>query len=264
MTTLHVIILAQGQQSRLPDLLVPKQLLEIPHAGETILKRTFRLLGELAPSAFITLVGHRGLAEAVGGAVHPTVTGFANADLRSFYVRTLPGVMSAATLLTLHHPGNHAVAGLQQVVRSDVSSVHYHSIVVALGDVIYSRAALRELLFGTPPGADPSFDGIAFVGTPSLTGGGGELFGIRVPAARRDVLLAEISKTSIAFTDYQPGRLRELLWELQKRSRISWDLRVHAKAPYIPITDFTTDIDTPADVANLPELGKLVAAEGIP
>jgi len=142
MTTLHVIILAQGQQSRLPDLLVPKQLLEIPGTGETILKRTFRLLGDLAPGALVTLVGHYGLAEAVG-VVYPTPTGFANADLRSFYVPTLEGVSSSCTLCTLHNPGNHAVAGLQQVVRTGLQSVYEHAIVVLLGDVIWSRAALR-------------------------------------------------------------------------------------------------------------------------
>jgi hypothetical protein len=257
MSTLHVIILAQGQQSRLPDLAVPKQLLEIPHAGETILRRTFRLLGELAPGAFPTLVAHRGVAEAVG-AVHPTDTRLAGAAARSFYVG-IPPDMRSALCVTLDNPGNHAVAGLQQVLRLGISPAD--TIAVVLGDVIWSRAALQQLLFGAAPIAHSRFQGIAFVGTPNLTGGGGELFGIRAPRVSSSVLEAELPKSSSAFIDYQPGRLRELLWALQKRHQLSTDLKVHMLAPYIPITDFTTDIDTPADLARLPEIGRAVAAE---
>jgi hypothetical protein len=270
MTTLHVIILAQGQQSRLPDLLIAKHLLEIPHTGEIILKRTLRLVSEIAPTAAITLVAPMSTAAALGRSGYKSVSVDAGDHELIFVDDHRPGAFQEPAwrgrrlidVFTLRDPGNHAVAGLQRYLRA--RDFVEDQTVVLLGDVIYSRAALTAILTGTAREADPVFDGVTFVGTPDLTGGGGELFGIRVSGKRRDVLLADLPRSSSAFTAYQPGRLRELLWELQKRNRISWDLRVHRQAPYIPISDFTTDIDTPADLANLPELGKLVAAEVAP
>lgn len=272
MTTLHVIILAQGQQTRLPGLPIAKHLLEIPETGERILDRTLRLVSEIWPAAPITLIAPLTTAAAVStrGSVSATVS---LDDMQVSLARITdhrPGAFHEPAwrgarlidVVTLADPGNHAVAGLQRYLRQ--RAFVDDQTAVLLGDVIYSRKALKAILTGTAPEADPAFDGVTFVGTLDLTGGGGELFGIRVSTKCRDVLLAEVPKSSSAFTAYQPGRLRELLWELQKRARISWDLRVHRRAPYIPIGDFTTDIDTPEDVAMLPEIGRLVAAENGP
>lgn len=269
MTTLHVIILAQGQQTRLPGLQIAKHLLEIPHVGERILDRTLRLVSELAPNGWLTLIAPLTTAAAIStrGSVSATVTleemqvslaRIADHRPTAFHKPAWRGAR-LIEVVTLADPGNHAVAGLQRYLRR--RAFVNEETVVLLGDVIYSRNALMAILASSAPEADPAFDGVTFVGTPDLTGGGGELFGIRVCGKRRDVLLAEVPKSSSAFTAYQPGRLRELLWELQKRARFSWDLRVHRKAPYIPIADFTTDIDTPADVAMLPEIGARVADE---
>lgn len=267
MNPLHVIILAQGQQSRLPDLQIAKHLLPLGN-GETILGRTLRMVSQMAPHATITPIAPVTTAKAISRRQRATTLSL---DDRSVSLVSIddhrPGAFQDPAwrgdrqieVVTLAAPGNHAVAGLQGYLRG--RDPIDEQIVVLLGDVIYSRAALAAVLSGIVTTPVKAFEGVTFVGSAHLGAGTGELFGIRVAAARRDVLMAEVPRTSAAFTSYQPGRLRELLWELQKRSRVSWELRVHRHAPFLPVSDYTTDIDTPADLARLPQVGELAQAD---
>ena len=232
---MRVLIMAQGQQSRLAHLDHPKHLLEVD--GEPILGRTLRLLRELAPKATPTVIGWPAL------------------------------LCHAQSLVTLPEPGQCILDGI------DATRFLWGSgrVLVLLGDVIFSRAALSNIL---ADGRD-----LFFAGTPELSASDGEVFAMGfAPAARK--LLDELLRYAPCrfdgerrrqFPTQQGGHLRRLVWEAQ-RVRMGLELgerNWHPQAAetatssdlYLVVDDWTDDIDKPSDVARLPFLSGCARAE---
>lgn len=202
----RVVIMAQGRQERLSRLKHPKHLLEVD--GEAILARTIRLVRELRPEICPMVIGPQLFRSAL--------------------------TVEPYHLVTLRDPGFCILDGLAQVLP------HYlEETVVLLGDVVYSRAFLADLI---------SFGGVSlrFYGTAKVTPSEGELFAFQY--SKRPLILdlaidqAPCRRTSV--TVGQPGHLRHLLKKV---------------APtYMIVDDWTNDIDTLEDVRD--ELPKLSAA----
>lgn len=154
--------------------------------------------------------------------------------------------LGSAWLTTLRDPGFCILDGLARTIPAVPQGV------VLLGDVVFSRAAI-ELVWTHQP-ANQLF----FFGTPTITSSTGEIFGFgwtSLEALRKiDRLLAEAPCRRIIVDRGQPGHLRNLLFSLEriyKREEI-----------YLPVTDWTNDIDTPEDVRDLlPKLSAACAAE---
>jgi hypothetical protein len=217
--------MAQGGQRRLAAVLDrPKQLLEV--AGEPILARTQRLVHELVPEAAITVIGWPSLEPV------------------------------AEHLYMLADPGLCLVEGLTQTVPLWTGE----RLLVLLGDVVFSRATLGALAAEERP--------LVFCGSPDLEPAFGELFAlsVRQPGFAE---LAELAAScpcrfgrTVPRAGHQGGHLRRLVWwtmrnrGLKPGYQVSW-----APEVYLPIKDWTWDIDDPWDVGRLPELSGLVRAE---
>ena len=65
------------------------------------------------------------------------------------------------------------------------------------------------------------------------------------------------------FRQQQGGHLRRLLWHAQERHLLRSGISGRLWHPdvYLPIEDWTNDVDTPADVARIPELARLAELE---
>lgn len=257
--TTHVIILCQGQQKRLPELAIPKQMLRLPACGDTpILYRTLRQVSHLAPDADdpvgspfkVTVVAWLPLAEQVMMDELPLLEG-----------RNL-----TLGVHTLADPGNSSLKGIARFLRDPSQHAdRYNRTVVLLGDVVYSWACIRAIFERHP---------CRFVGTEDLSRSGGELWGISWSNAADKELrwcLDEALKQHPQFEAYQPGQLRRWLWMTPLAGSRSSDpnkntllAELNAHGPimlpwYHPIDtfvagDYTRDIDIPEHVALLPDL----------
>lgn len=241
MTTVRVIILAQGEQRRLPDLKVPKQLLKLPACGDvTILRRTLvqvaRILHynlrrdpEAGPS--VTVV----CGDVIANEMHADI----NEPIRP-------------RLVTLGDPGNSSLKGIHRYLTDTttraVNPVADHNVVL-LGDVVYSWACLSVLLepFDAPAA------GITFCGTSDLSTSDGELWGVSWNDIADDQMMTSLDRAvrkHPPFTSYQPGQMRRWLWEAHPQ----FD-------EYERIDDYTRDIDLPKHVAQLFQLSERAAAD---
>lgn len=227
--TINVIILAQGSQTRLPNLSFPKQLLQLPDCADApILERTLRQLEVIAPSAVITLVAsQRIIQEAIK---------FSN--------------KSSLIFCTLADPGNSSLKGLDRYFKGSGDVVtgdpKTHQTVVLLGDVIYSWHCLLSLF-------DVSgFAPVRFAGTSNLSPGGGELWGVAwrqgIHPSMLDSLERAMAKHPPASVDdtYQPGQMRRLLWDIDAKKR--WNLNDGQRPWFVAVDDYTMDIDLPEHV----------------
>lgn len=238
----QVVIMAQGQQRRLASLGHPKHLL--PVNGEPIITRTLRLL-----------LQHRGPLDEPGPP--PVVIGPRELDdaIAPFNV----------VRVTLDRPGSCIVTGIRAALEEEFVRQEGR-VAVLLGDVVWSRAALARVM------ADRRE--LAFAGTPVLTTSEGEVFAALFDdpqAVKRLCETCPCVARGPRWRQMQGGHLRRLLWhamhvngdkammQVRTAGRTSW----WAPAMYLPIDDWTTDIDKPADVARLPALGELAAREGV-
>lgn len=231
---MNVMIMCQGEQQRLRDLGHPKHLARLggEFGGEPILERTLRLLASLMPC-------HAYTAHVIGPPELEAVTPY-----------------GAVEFHRLAAPGTCIVAGIEAsrpIWRGDEPAL------VLLGDVVWSEAALAQVV-DAPPAP------LLFWGTAPLTAATGEVFAMRVtqpPGCPQDVddLLATCPCRRWSYRAAQGGHLRRLYWHAVARQASRpipfWGLA----PPYRVIDDWTIDVDTPDDLARLPELARLAELE---
>ena len=233
----HIIVLAQGQQTRLPELTLPKQLLPLPACAQVpILARTLLMIRELDLTARVTIVGREGLLEPIwawrppegGNAVNKIAKLAGDIELERYQ---------------LPDPGNSSLRGLGRYLQYRQHVIDLHALdfeiaqtVVLLGDVCYSWRAMALLFSDATP--------YKFVGTADLSESRGELWGV---AWRKDAdvpLVAWLHKAlrkHPPFPAYQCGQLRQ--WLFTAKAELDRRLRF-----YEPVDDFTKDFDVPADL----------------
>lgn len=250
--TTAVIVLAQGKQTRLPDLKVPKQLLKLdrgsidPLGSAPAIPIIVRTLKQLR-----TLRGE--LAEL------PVVV--CDGDL-AFYLQheeTTSPKMCRVT--TLAEPGNSSLKGIARCLHlkgpefrpliniQQSNNPKPDHVVVLLGDVVYSWACLGWLFDTTMHGR--------FVTSNGLTQSEGEVWGVswdvRKAVTMRGALIAALEKHP-PFEAYQPGQLRQ--WFFQCRVRHP-EVSEHTGWIEIPRDlDYTMDVDTPKDIPLLAKVAQ--------
>lgn len=230
---MNVLLMCQGEQRRLAQLGQPKQLVEIN--GEPMLARTARLVRQQWSDAEITVIG--------GGA-------FGHAALAAKIGHRM-----------LADPGRCIIEGIlasRDLWATRDASATPGRTVILLGDVIWSRAALGRLL------ADFSH-ALRFAGTSDLSSSRGEVFGVSFDDPAFVVDLAATCpcrRANRSFALQQGGHLRRLLWWAQHRlGLVPQDDRTWCHQLYQVVDDYTDDLDTPADLARLPELEAADRAE---
>jgi hypothetical protein len=241
----HVIILAQGEQKRLPNLLgYPKQAVRLPWCGDTpLMARTLRQIDILDAGARVTVI--------------------AGPILRGLLEQASP--CDSVEFVQLPAPGNSSLKGIARYLEGIAyGSDHDRDlgrVVVLLGDVVYSWQCLLVLL-GLVEMAGTRTP-LRFVGTRDLTSSTGELWGIaweRVAAPGMLKGLSNALEHHPPFDDYQPGQLRRWLWEMNGGS--PWRSPEFDCSPgvlaetggYVAIDDYTRDIDLPEHIEMLPGL----------
>jgi hypothetical protein len=277
----HVIILAQGNQSRLPGLIAPKQMVPLPACGDVpVLARTCRLIFEILGQpreATLQSAFPDDPRPVPVGLVSDRVTIVTWAPLVEHLIRH--GMPIGGKMLFTPHaeglldPGNSSLKGIArylEVASAGRAKWGFDRTVVLLGDVIYSWRCLEALLL-------PRVAPIVFVGTSDLSESDGELWGIawneRDPAAvafLNNALQGALARTP-PFKAYQPGQLRQWLFQLERAiggakvdglpgTTVMSGSEVGALV-YQRIDDYTDDIDTPEDLANVPHVAARAALD---
>lgn len=276
MTPTHVIILAQGQQTRMGALKVPKQLLVLPaHSAAqapnvTILERTLAQVG-------MKLMGNAATGSNATKLLEPhTVTLVADRRIDEYYLRghiPLPytgefGEDSEMRFCinpgryTLPDAGNSSLVGLSRFVEqwSDIEYPRdYRRTIILLGDVVYSWACMDQLFRPIYSGEDMMAHSITFCGTSDLGQDRGELWGIawyrQSNETMANALKLALRNASKHEDGYQPGQLRQLLFSLDD---LVGDGKVRnqtrqtmARSWWVPIDDYTMDVDLPEHLVDL-------------
>lgn len=254
---MNIRLMCQGQQRRLRDLEGPKHLLDV--GGEPIVVRTLRLIREVLPHGFHMQENALVTVHAPDGPYRDDLEMFLSPHP---FRQAVHG--RADAILPLANPGICIVDGILAAADANAGwGTGYHGRqIILLGDVVWSRAALRAFLADERP--------VVFAGTPVLSPSEGEVFalGFDDPQAMRNLCMScpcRVDGSRLrGFRQQQGGHLRRLLWHAQERA----GLKVHPslrrswhESMYLPIEDWTTDIDTPKDAARLPELARLAALE---
>lgn len=272
----HVIILAQGQQARLPRLLVPKQLLALKAcqftnraARATILERT---LCQLA------LLGYETITVVCGGALKAAV----EVIVPAVYSQT--GQAPHVLAHELADPGNSSLKGIHRYLTTSGNALAAESDgfqnVVLLGDVVYSWECLRKISEGT-------HWGMGFVGSPDLSRSGGELYGISWRAGAHVTMMELLERAMRRHPPhdrvYQCGQLRRWLWEADMlcaageygesyfgelaavtrsgAKPAAWTPAGLPRTWFTVCDDYTDDVDVPDDVKGLDDLSTLAALD---
>ena len=225
----QAIIMAQGGQTRLPSLAgKPKQLLQLEKYGASIIERTIRML--IARDVDVAVIGPAAMV------------GLARVDRGR-----------VVTVGTLENPGNTVIKGLAQIPLT-ISNPTFQRTLILLGDVVYSRA-MMDLLVGC---YSPPLEAPIVAGTPNLTSATGEVFGISFRFGWANQINEFVRTTKAPpFTEYQPGQLRKLLWQLQcqdpdRAIRSLGASGIPSKKYFRSIEgDWTKDIDTEKEMRTL-------------
>ncbi len=283
--TVRVAIMAQGKQTRMPGLAIPKQLLWLNMCQDTILGRTLRQLRNIGSVTEIVVVGGREIAHVVvpEGGEMPTVLDDPSVEVggrpwSEVMPTDQPGTLRLTfedasqgpkrrpirmAALTLDDPGNSVLRGLQALapwlLRDDADRT-----VVLLGDVVFSNQCLRELV--THPQGE-----VVFAVTTDLSPGHGEMFGLSFAAGIRYAIVTELHLIEHPpFEAYQAGQMRRLLWAWQRSASHTEMHRnpkcLQARASHtlaqtqrpdprwcVMVDDYTTDFDTTEDLQCLGE-----------
>lgn len=272
----HVIILAQGSQKRMGEYTLPKQLLPLSahvaarRANTVLLERTIAQVARIMIGKDGTLASlhdrsarHQIVVIAGQDVSRYTISG----HLRDFGAHDpktasalVPDLHVHPTYHELSSPGNSSLKGLGRVldeIRDNEYADPFHRRVVLLGDVLYSWACL-EALFRPADVGD-----VTFAGTSDLGPGGGELWGVswfRSTAKLIDRAMEMALKAHSKFEDeYQPGQLRHLLWSVDHI--INCDPPRMARDWWVPIDDYTMDVDLPEHIAKLAQHSFLALAD---
>lgn len=265
MPVTSIIILAQGQQSRLPNMPRPKQLLPLYGCNRVpLLERTIRQIWSFCTigSTTLTIIGWPQIK--LHFEEHPVT--FYSGDDDEDYVKYRPEVIS------LDDPGNSSLKGLARYMVAvegarkifDDSGIKYQETgpiaraartIVLLGDVLYSWHCLTQL-FGAN---DLDRSSIRFVGTKDLSPSAGELWGVGWESFRDDIVynaLAEAMKRHPppqVDNTYQPGQLRKWLYALFGHDDAT------QRPYYTAVDDYTMDVDLPEHVEKLARASKVAA-----
>lgn len=255
-----VIILAQGMQSRLPQLTVPKQWLPLPACADTpILQRTIVQLWELAGGATIAPEQFGEVFDLSNWRV--TVIGWPDLHRRIGLARIGVRMTGGKTglyfpcALQLEDPGNSSLKGAKAAITELRLDFNDHPIapaartVILLGDVVYSWKCLAALL------EDRSCAVVAK--THDLSPSIGELWGVSWPAFMDEMVmhaLDESLRKHPPFKEYQPGQLRRWYWQMRDGV---------VPVDGVNIDDYTDDVDVPADLINLPNVAAAAAADDL-
>jgi len=229
-----IVIMAQGEQRRLAALGHPKHLLMV--GGELILWRTVRLVREfLGADVAITVIGLP---------AHAASCALLNVEL-----------------VTLEDPGFCVLDGMLAAQK------HWgrdrDRTLVILGDVVFSRQALRAIVTDTRP--------LVFAGTTDVSRSLGEIFATSF-VDRQDMLdalatcpcrVGHNGRRTVHYPRAQGGHLRRLLWWAMERRQLRPIVQQHTWHPdlFQPVDDWTDDIDTPGDLTRLPELESHVRSD---
>jgi hypothetical protein len=262
----HVIILAQGEQKRLPNLLgYPKQAIRLPGCGlAPILARTLRQIAVVTDSG---VAGSTAVTVLAGPVLQGIIEGYLGE--------------SSVGFVQLATPGNSALKGIARYLEG----IAYGSnpdhgpdrVVVLLGDVVYSWRCLQALLLSPAQDQEraliprdqivPVNRPFVFAGTSDLSTSAGELWGLSWERVAAPGMLAGLSSAlehHPPFEDYQPGQLRRWLWEMAGSDAGSDAVaELTATGAYVPIDDYTRDIDIPEHVDLIPKLSESGRAEDL-
>ncbi len=300
---IRVVIMAQGQQSRLSDLKIPKQLLPLALCNTTILDRTLSLLAHYDEVGEIVVVAGEEIRRHLAGPGHK-VEHFETAGWRTCNddgaIAAADAVMAwparalrrslVVEVVSLDLPGNSVIRGLRAIrpyLKREAVVVGgagvpdrelvFDRTVILLGDVVYSRRCLGALVPKVAPAP------IWFAVSPDLSPSGGEVYGCSYDVAGTAEFLSLLDEVvHPPFVDtYQPGQLRRLLWERQRRvleaemtergvsPKIAALVRAGAPVPLESCCsimdggDYTRDIDTVEDMKRLGELDVAAWKEGL-
>lgn len=230
----EVIILAQGNQSRLRGMSGYKQMLALPDCGDTpILARTVQ-----------QLCRYLGEGDAITTVAWPTL---GNLELVGTG-RPLPDYRH----LTLEDPGNSSLKGIARYLERRGAGHGFGATIVLFGDVIYSWDCLDTLM--------ASRDAWSFVGTADLSASGGELWGVVWGAEHEQHMKGSLADSLLRhppFEDeYQPGQMRRWMSGWLRGDIAEHRDKLIKYGHYKSIDDYTQDIDLPAHVAMLPSLSR--------
>lgn len=231
-----VVILAQGEQKRIPELKIPKQLVSLPACGNMpILDRTLRMVYSLrGAETSLDIVGWPHFVDHYK--VHPI----------AFHYREGGEGWSHAirpNVVTLDDPGNSSLKGMNRYLLRPASPFSHDSpytqVTMLLGDVIYSWDLLYRLLMPLTSVYAPRF-----AVSSDISGGGGELWGItwrNTDPWRQQMIeaLEAAMRSHPQQTIYQPGQMRLWLWAYE-RLNPQRNVRI-VSAP----DDYIIDIDKP-------------------
>mgnify|MGYP001558825798 CR=1 FL=1 len=218
--------MAQGQQERLRGIIdYPKHF--IPVVGEPIAYRTVRLIRQIARTAKIWAV-----------CPQPSKT--------DFHWKSLAHYVGVELL----HPTNPGLCILDGIRNTRDLWSQNDRTVILMADTIFSRAALGAILADQKP--------LRFAGSYTTAGGIVELFSLSfAPECQADVRhwLDEVpchKERHAGVPDFQAGHLRNLLHVAtgdKWRQPLTW---YQPPECFLPITDWTKDIDTVEDIGRIP------------
>jgi len=264
MLSTHCIVLSQGSQRRL-NMTHPKCLLPLPGCGgRPILYRTLHHVWSILERQRSARA--RAAAESHPGVVDQRITVVTWYEVRKWFelneVWVDDGTNSrrrrafAPEFISLADPGNSSLKGIARFLASDQGALwRGDRTVVLLGDVVYSWQCLDALF------TENISDNLCFAGTSDLSPGGGELWGIRWDRSVDRLMMDCLDKALLKhprFEEYQPGQLRNWLWEVDKKlDEVSGGFRTW----FCPVDDYTLDIDLPEHIPLLGPASDKAAAD---
>ncbi len=239
----EVIILAQGPENRLAgqwakhgvNAPIPEMQPLLSCGGYSILSRTIRQVFHLS--------FHARWPSVVSWHQHRAV-------------RCCRATVSPAGFV-LPEPGNSALKGIARYLElREQQGRRYASTIVLLGDVVYSWACLEAIFRMSRT--------YGFVGTSGLSPNIGELWGVAWSREFEDRMLSNLRDALLRHPlgdEYHPQQLRRWVSGWKRGDMLDHVAKLTRTGAYIPIDDYTHDIDHPSDLVMLPELSKAAAAD---
>jgi hypothetical protein len=211
----------------------------LPNCGTTMLSRT---IGQ--SSHFL------------GHASWPIVVTWSDIRIPFNHARCCGATVTPA-YVTLPEPGNSALKGIARYLElREQQGRRYASTIVLLGDVVYSWACLEAIwnLSRT----------YGFVGTSDLSLERGELWGVAWSREYEDRMLSNLRDALLRHPlgdEYHPAQLRRWISGFRRGDLADHVSKLTRLGAYVPIDDYTHDIDLPMHLVMLPELSKAAAAD---
>ncbi len=155
----------------------------------------------------------------------------------------------------LPEPGNSALKGIARYLElREQQGRRYASTIVLLGDVVYSWACLEAIFRMSRT--------YGFVGTSGLSPNIGELWGVAWSREFEDRMLSNLRDALLRHPlgdEYHAQQLRRWVSGWKRGDMLDHVAKLTRTGAYMPIDDYTHDIDQPSDLVMLPELSKAAA-----